>query len=260
MTPSANSDVFGSLVGKTILYTGAAGGLGLETTLALLRTGAKVIAIDNDLDKVANLRTTASAADLEGLTVETLDLADLDAFRPALRDLVVQHNGVDVVINNAAIYPSKPFEEYTIEEFQRVQRVNVDAGIVCVQEALPAMKQSGWGRIINVSSVTISGAWDNLSPYVQSKHALIGLTRAWAREFGKYGITSNAIAPGAFPTDAEKIHKDFAAYERRIYEHQAIQRRGNASDIANCLMFLASEASSFITGQTIHVDGGWIMH
>jgi NAD(P)-dependent dehydrogenase (short-subunit alcohol dehydrogenase family) len=95
---------------------------------------------------------------------------------------------------------------------------------------------------------------------VQSKGALIGLARSWAREFGKYGITVNAISPGAFPTDAEKIHADFAAYEKRIYDHQAIQRRGTPEDISNILMFLSSDAASFITGQTINVDGGWVMH
>lgn len=252
------ADRFGSLEGKTILYTGAAGGLGLETTLELLRSGAKVVAIDNDANKVAAL--LGAAGGLGGLTVAKLDLADLTGLRAGLLKLSAEVGGFDVVINNAAIYPSKPFEAYSIEEMQLVQRINVDAGIVCVQVALPHMKQARRGRIINVSSVTISGGWSDLTPYVQSKMALVGLTRSWAREFGKHGITVNAVAPGAFPTDAEKIHPDLAAYERRIYEAQALQRRGAPADIANILMFLASDAASFITGQTIHVDGGWYMH
>lgn len=253
-------DHFGSIAGKTVLYTGAAGGLGLETTLHLLAAGARVLAIDNDPKKVAVLASAASERQLEGLRIEQLDLSDLGTLRAALDGLAAELQGFDIVFNNAAIYPSKPFEDYTLEEMQRVQRINVEAGIVCVQAALPGMKQKGWGRIVNVSSVTISGGWAELTPYVQSKMALIGLTRSWAREFGRYGITVNAIAPGAFPTDAEKIHPDFEAYERRIYEHQAIQRRGTPSDIANALMFLASDAASFITGQTINVDGGWVMH
>lgn len=252
------ADHFGSLAGKTILYTGAAGGLGLETTLDLLRTGAKVVAIDNDPSKVAAL--LEAATDLPGLTVAKLDLSDLTGLRAGLEKLSAEVGGFDVVINNAAIYPSKPFEAYTIEEMQLVQRINVDAGIVCVQVALPHMKRAGRGRIINISSVTISGGWSDLTPYVQSKMALVGLTRSWAREFGRYGITVNAVAPGAFPTDAEKIHPDLPAYEKRIYEAQALQRRGTPADIANILMFLSSDAASFITGQTIHVDGGWYMH
>lgn len=252
------ADCFGSLENRTILYTGAAGGLGLETTLKLLRSGAKVVAIDNDANKVAALRQ--AAAGLPGLAVAKLDLADLTGLRAGLQKLSAEVGGFDIVINNAAIYPSKPFEDYSIEEMQLVQRINVDAGIVCVQVALPHMKAAKRGRIINISSVTISGGWADLTPYVQSKMALVGLTRSWAREFGKHGITVNAVAPGAFPTDAEKIHPDLAAYEKRIYEAQALQRRGAPDDIANILMFLASDAASFITGQTIHVDGGWYMH
>lgn len=252
------ADQFGSLAGRTILYTGAAGGLGLETTVEMLRSGAKVIAIDNNPAKVAALKDAAKGFD--GLTVSTLDLSDLAGFRAGLETLSAEVGGFDIVINNAAIYPSKPFEAYTIEEMQLVQRINVDAGIVAVQVALPHMKQSKRGRIINISSVTISGGWSDLTPYVQSKMALVGLTRSWAREFGKHGITVNAVAPGAFPTDAEKIHPDLPAYEKRIYEAQALQRRGAPADIANILMFLASDAASFITGQTIHVDGGWYMH
>lgn len=252
------ADRFGSLAGRTILYTGAAGGLGLETTVEMLRSGAKVVAIDNNPAKVAALQE--AAAGLAGLTVAMLDLSDLTGLRAGLEELSAEVGGFDVVINNAAIYPSKPFEAYSIEEMQLVQRINVDAGIVCVQVALPHLKATGRGRIINISSVTISGGWSDLTPYVQSKMALVGLTRSWAREFGRHGITVNAVAPGAFPTDAEKIHPDLPAYEKRIYEHQALQRRGSPADIANTLMFLASDAASFITGQTIHVDGGWIMH
>jgi NAD(P)-dependent dehydrogenase (short-subunit alcohol dehydrogenase family) len=253
-------DNFGSLAGKTVLYTGAAGGLGLETTLHLLETGARVIAIDNDDAKIAALRAAAAEKRLDGLAIHKLDLSDLEGLRRALQAIAEDIGGFDIVINNAAIYPSKKFEDYTLAEMQRVQTINVDAGIVCVQVALPFMKAKGWGRIINMSSITRSGGWSDLTPYVQSKAAVVGLARAWAREFGTYGITVNAIAPGAFPTDAEKIHPDLVAYEKRILDSQAIKRRGNSNDIANALMFLASDAASFITGQTINVDGGWIMY
>jgi NAD(P)-dependent dehydrogenase (short-subunit alcohol dehydrogenase family) len=249
-----------SVADKTILYTGAAGGLGTETTLNFLRAGAKVVAIDNNPEKAANLMSLAETARLSGLTVKAIDLSDLAGLRRSLEGISADVGGFDIVINNAAIYPSKPFEDYTIEEHQAVQRVNVDAGIVCVQVALPHMREQFWGRIINIASVTAYGGWANLSPYVQSKGALIGLARAWAREFGAYGITVNAVSPGAFPTDAEKIHPDPEGYTRFVLDHQAIKRRGSPADIANALMFLASDAASFITGQTLNVDGGWVMH
>jgi NAD(P)-dependent dehydrogenase (short-subunit alcohol dehydrogenase family) len=245
--------------GRTILYTGAAGGLGLDTSLLLMRRGATVVAIDNDPTKVAKLRDAAAAVDAGRLIVSTADLSDLTGFRAELDRLIAETGGFDVVVNNAAIYPSKPFEDYTIEEHQFVQRVNVDAGIVAVQAALPGMRARGFGRIVNISSITISGGWANLSPYVASKGALIGLTRAWAREFGPYGITVNAIAPGAFPTDAEKIHPDPEGYNRMVLDAQAIKRRGSAEDIAAAIAFFAADEASFITGQTLHVNGGWVM-
>jgi 3-oxoacyl-[acyl-carrier protein] reductase len=173
--------------------------------------------------------------------------------------LIAELGGFDTVINNAAIYPSKPFEDFSIEEHQRVQRVNVDAAIVAVQAALPGMRARGFGRIVNVSSITLSGGWANLSPYVASKAALVGLTRAWAREFGAYGVTVNAIAPGAFPTDAEKIHPDPEGYQRMVLDAQSIKRRGHAGDIAHAIAFFAADAAGFITGQTLHVNGGWVM-
>ena len=140
-----------------------------------------------------------------------------------------------------------------------MQRVNVEAGVVCVRAALPGMRARGWGRIVNIASVTFYGGWANLSPYVASKAALVGLTRAWAREFGAYGITVNAIAPGAFPTDAEKIHPDPEGYTRFVLDHQAVKRRGRPDDIAQALLFLTSDRAGFITGQTLNVDGGWVM-
>ncbi len=246
--------------GRTILYTGAAGGLGLETTLLLIARGATVVAIDNDLAKVEKLQAAAQGRGPGSLIVSTADLSDLAGFRATLDGLIAQTGGFDIVINNAAIYPAKPFEDYSIEEHQRVQCVNVDAGIVAVQAALPGMRAKGFGRIVNISSITMSGGWANLSPYVASKMALVGLTRAWAREFGPYGITVNAIAPGAFPTDAEKIHPDPEGYNRQVLDAQSIKRRGTASDIANAIAFFASDEAGFVTGQTLHVNGGWTMN
>ncbi len=249
-----------SIAGKRILYTGAAGGLGAPATLHFLEAGATVIAADHSRDKLDALAAAVPTGVRARLVALHTDLSDLARFRADLDGVLADIGGIDVVINNAAIYPSKCFEDYTIEEHQAVQRVNVDAGIVAVQAALPGMKQRQWGRILNIASVTAYGGWALLSPYVASKGALIGLTRAWAREFGGDGITVNAVSPGAFPTDAEKIHPDPEGYARFVLDHQAVKRRGAPADIARALAFLASDDAGFITGQTLNVDGGWIMH
>jgi len=248
-----------SLQGRRVLYTGAAGGFGIATTQTLLEAGARVIALDNDAEHIRRLREAVPARHDANLHVLQADLADATALQAQL-DRLVADGTIDVVINNAAIYPSRPFEEYSDAELARVHRVNVEAAVQIVRAALPGMRAQRWGRIINVSSITLSGGWENLLPYVQSKGAMVGATRAFAREFGKWGITVNAISPGAFPTDAEKIHPDPEGYNRMVLERQSVKRRGHAGDIAAAIVFLASEEAGFISGQTLAVDGGWVMH
>ena len=249
----------GDMNGRRVLYSGAAGGLGHGTTLALLAAGAEVFSIDRDHRKNECLRAETPGELAGRLHLIEQDLTDTSALRDTLQG-ILRDGAVDVLINNAAIYPSKPFEDFSLKEQRQVQAVNVDAALVCMAELLPAMRDQGWGRIVNVTSITLTGGWENLSPYVQSKGALLGLTRAWAREFGKWGITVNAIAPGAFPTDAEKIHPDPEGYARHVLDHQAVKRRGTPDDIAAAILFLASDGAGFITGHSLAVDGGWSMN
>lgn len=248
----------GSMSGRRVLYTGAAGGLGHQTTLDLLAAGAEVFALDRDHSKNQNLLSDTPKEFAQRLHLLEMDLTDQETLEVKLSEITAAAP-IDVVINNAAIYPSKPFEDYTMEEQRMVHRVNVEAALVCTKAALPGMRAQNWGRIINVTSITLTGGWENLAPYVQSKGALLGLTRAWAREFGKWGITCNAIAPGAFPTDAEKIHPDPEGYRAFVLEQQAVKRRGTPHDIAATILFLASDGAGFITGQSLAVDGGWSM-
>ena len=246
------------LKGRRVLYTGASGGLGHRTTLDLLNAGAEVYALDRDHSKNEALLADTPAPLQSQLHLIEADLADQPGLQAMLAELTAEH-ALDVVINNAAIYPSKAFEKYSLAEHALVHAVNVEAALICTLAALPGMRQQGWGRIINVTSITLSGQWENLAPYIQSKGALLGLTRAWAREFGKWGITVNAIAPGAFPTDAEKIHPDPEGYNAMVLDRQAIKRRGHAGDIAAAIRFFLSEEAGFITGQSLAVNGGWTM-
>jgi NAD(P)-dependent dehydrogenase (short-subunit alcohol dehydrogenase family) len=245
--------------GKTVLLTGAAGGLGTDVTIAFAERGARVLAVDIDDAKIAALTQRAATLPVGSVRIERIDLARPDAVRARVAALAEELCGIDIVINNAAIYPSRPFDDYTLDEWEAVQRVNVTAAVANVQAALPGMRRKGFGRIINVSSITWYGGWAGLAPYVTSKGALVALTRVLARELGVDGITANCIAPGAFPTDAEKIHPDPEGYTRFVLEHQSLKRRGSPRDIAEAMMFFASDRAGFITGQTLNVDGGWVM-
>jgi 3-oxoacyl-[acyl-carrier protein] reductase len=248
------------LSGKKILITGAVGGLGRDSALEFVRVGGRVFALDIDLDKGKLLEQEATKLGSGSLVYVNQDLREQDQLLRALRSIVEREGGIEILVNNAAIYPSKRFEDYSIDEYRKVQQVNVEAAILCCQVLLPGMKEHGYGRIINVSSVTFYGMLPNLYPYVASKASLIGLTRAWAREFGVFGITVNAICPGAIPTEAERIHPDPDGYARFVLDHQALKRRGRPQDVANALLYLASDSSSFVTGQVLNVDGGWVMH
>jgi 3-oxoacyl-[acyl-carrier protein] reductase len=246
---------------KNILITGGAGGLGSDTVRTLAEKGASVFILDineaagKELAREVNQKTSEGNAEFV-----LCDLSNVDETKECVSKIAKQNSGIDILINNAAIYPSKDLLEYSIEEYRKIQTVNVEAGIVCTNAIVPYMIKKKWGRIINITSITFYGGWAKLMPYVVSKGSLVGLTRALARELGEHNITVNAISPGAFPTDAEKIHPDPEGYTRFVLEHQSLKRRGHPRDIANTILFFSSDESSFITGQVLNVDGGWVMH
>lgn len=244
--------------GKVALVTGGGTGLGKQTSIRLAEKGAKVILASIDVPSI--LETENEIRELGGtaLAIET-NISDQNSVKQMIEKVKELYGGIDILVNSAAIYPSKPFEEVTVEEWDHVFAVNSRGYFLCAKAVIENMKEKGWGRIINISSITYFLGFENLIHYVSTKGAAIGFTRALAREVGKYGITVNSIAPGAFPTAAEEIHPDREGYTRKILDNQCIKRRGNPDDIANAVLFFASDNSSFISGQSLLVDGGWAM-
>lgn len=248
----------GMLDGRVAIVTGAGGGLGEGICLGLAREGAKVACTGRTQESIDAIRDKVLAAGGEAISV-LCDVTDDASIEAMTAEVARRFGGIDILVNNAAIYPRKAWTDYSPDEWDEVMATNLRGYFLCARAAVPHMAPRGHGRIINLSSITAFGGWAMLLPYVTSKGGIISFTRALAREIGPQGITVNAIAPGAFPTDAEKIHPDPEGYNRFVLENQSIKRRGTPEDMGNLVTFLASDRASFITGQTINIDGGWVM-
>ena len=184
--------------------------------------------------------------------------AEVDRMVHTIND---QLGPVTIVVNNAArTGPNKPWQSISEEEWDQVLAVNLKSCFLTARATHPAMQKAGWGRIINISSVTWLLGLPTLLHYVSSKAGMVGFTRTLAREVGRDGVTVNAITPGAILTEGElELYPEQDALAELMNQRQSIQRRGIPADIAGAVVFLASDAASFITGQTINVDGGWAM-
>ncbi|GAA2233616.1 SDR family oxidoreductase [Herbiconiux moechotypicola] len=243
---------------KVAIVTGAGGALGRATALRLGADGFAIGALGRPSDELAE---TVSQLEAEGVAARMLeaDLRDATAIEAAILGTEREFGPVEALVNNAAIYPSTPFLEIGLGEYDDVVTVNQRAYFYAAQVAARGMVVRRSGAIVNIGSITWNGGWSNLASYVSTKGAAVSLTRALARELGEFGIRVNAVSPGAFPTKAEEINGDAAEYSAHVIEHQALKRRGADAELAAVVSFLVGPDSSFVTGQTINVDGGWVM-
>jgi NAD(P)-dependent dehydrogenase (short-subunit alcohol dehydrogenase family) len=249
----------GVLDGQVAIVTGAARGIGLAIARRLAQDGASVVLLDRDAEAAGR----ASAALREaGLPAQpyAVDVTVEEAVRAAVDALVATYGRVDVLVNNAGIYPHTPFEELTFAEWRRVLATNLDGVFLVTHAVYPAMVARGYGRIVNISSAGFFVGEAGLVHYIASKGGVIGFTRALAHGAGRHGITVNAVTPGFIETEGVLDDPDELALFDRIVAEQAIPRRGLPEDIAACVSYLASPAASFVSGQTVNVDGGHRYH
>lgn len=244
------------LGGRTALVTGGNSGIGEAMAHALGLAGARVILVARRRDTL-DLASGRLAAD--GIETHALphDLADEDAARECALTVQRLYGQIDILVNAAGINLRQPFGEVTPDAWRRQLALHLGAPFFMTQALAPAMQTRGFGRILNIASLQSYRAFGDSAPYGAAKGGIVQLTRAMAQAWSPHGITCNAIGPGFFPTALTAPVFGNAALAAQHAAQTCIGRNGRLEDLYGATVFLASEASAYITGQTLMVDGGY---
>ena len=246
---------------RVAIVTGGGYGIGRAYSMALAREGARVLIADINDEAAESTEEAIRTAGGEARRVHT-DVSDVASTRAMAQSAMNEFGRIDILVNNAAYFATLPLhtlDEIDVEEWDRVMAINLRGPFLCVQAVVPQMRQQQYGRIINISSSSILMGNALRIHYVTSKAGLIGFTRSLARSLGEHNICVNSIMPGS--TASEGTLKSYP-YEmfQQVAAARSIKRVQEPDDLVGAVLFLASEESSFITGQAINVDGGHMMY
>ena len=245
------------LEGRTAIVTGAVVGNGRAFCRRLAAEGARVMIADiADAGEVLE-EVSAAGGEIDAVRV---DVTEEEGAEKMARKTIERFGRIDVLVNNVGAYQEEPFELISFAEWKQMLSINLDPLFLTTRAVLPIMKENGFGRIIAMSSDTIWLGTPYLVHYVASKMGVVGFIRSLASEVGKYGITANAITVGLTATQRPPGEKLVGSILEHLLPQQAVHRGDEPEDIAEVVAFLASPASSILTGQTINVDGGVARH
>lgn len=241
---------------KVIMITGAGRGIGREAALTLAREGARVVACDRDA--ASSAQTAQDINDAGGQAMAAaVDVTDRPALDELVRQVVERWGRVDVLINNAGITADSTLAKMSEDQFDRVIAINLKGVYQCTQAVLPTMVAQGKGKIISTSSVV--GLYGNFGQtnYAATKAGVIGMTKSWAKELARKGITANAVAPGFIATEMTGAMPEQVLAGMK--DKTPVGRLGTPADIAHAFLFLASDEADFINGHVLCVDGGLVL-
>lgn len=241
---------------KVAIITGAANGIGLAAALRFAEEGAKVVLADFD-EQVGAAQAKVLGDQGYDVLFQQVDVSKQESVETLVQKTIEHFGKIDILINNAGITRDAMLTKMTLEDFQRVLDVNLTGVFNCTQTVVPYLLEQGHGKIINTSSV--SGIYGNFGQtnYAASKAAVVGMTKTWAKEFGRKGINVNAVAPGFVKTAMVAKMPEKAIDQ--MTSVVAMKRLGESRDIANAYLFLASDESDYVNGHVLHVDGGIMM-
>jgi len=243
---------------KVALITGAATGIGEAVARLFAHEGARVFLLDRDGAGCGRVAESICSGGAFARAFEA-DVRNRIQIASAVDAAMAQFGRIDILVNNAGIFPRQPFLEMTERQWDEMQDVNVKSMFHTLQLVLPHMVRQQAGKVVDISSITFFLGVSGMSHYITSKGGVVGLTRSLAREMGPHNVNVNCIAPGAIQTQSEK---NFVSEEqaRQFVSQQCFDRRIRPVDVARVCLFLSSELSDAVTGQCLHVDGGWYMH
>ncbi len=244
-----------NLSGKRALITGSSQGIGFALARGLAAAGAAIVMNGRD---GAKLEAAANTLRGEGFTVQTLafDATDHNAVRAAVDGFESAHGAIDILVNNAGMQHRGPLEDFPAEAFEKLLQTNIASVFHVGQAVARHMIARGAGKIVNISSVQSALARPSIAPYTATKGAVTNLTKGMATDWAKYGLQCNAIAPGYFITQLNKALIDDPVFSEWLAKRTPAGRWGNVEELVGACIFLASEASSFVNGTVIFVDGG----
>lgn len=238
---------------KVAVITGGASGIGLAAVKRFVLEGAKVAILD--YNEQAGEQVVANYGD--EVVFFKADVSNQEQVQQAVKAIAEHFGKIDILINNAGITRDASLLKMSAADFDKVIQINLNGVFYCTRAVVPYMIEQKYGKIINTSSVSAERGNFGQTNYTATKAALIGMTKTWAKEFGRKGINVNAVAPGFVETDmVESVPSEITGMISTI---TSMQRMGKPEDVANAYLFLASDEASYITGHVLHVDGGIMM-